>query len=255
MIAIGNLKGGTGKSTLSINLACALAQRSSVCLIDSDPQGTAAIWAIRGQLPIRVEPMPVKTVDDAVSWLDKINRTGMEHDIVMIDLPAALSAALASAFMAADLVLIPTSLSMVDVTATVRTVHYLRKAVRERHGSGPRCLVVPMQVDCGLFGKVDTVAELEKLGLPLAAPIRRSKTLSRAFHLSSWAGEIAPRSRVLRDLETLADRVANELHLEKSTRPEAGTLGRNRRAQAYSERRRSKVSRLLKLGTVTPETA
>ena len=45
IIAVGNLKGGTGKSTIAVNLACCLAEKErSVRLIDADPQGTAAAW-------------------------------------------------------------------------------------------------------------------------------------------------------------------------------------------------------------------
>jgi chromosome partitioning protein len=45
IIAVGNLKGGTGKSTIAVNLACRMAEMGrSVALIDADPQGTAAAW-------------------------------------------------------------------------------------------------------------------------------------------------------------------------------------------------------------------
>ena len=45
IIAIVNEKGGTGKSTISTNLATALHRRGSkVVLIDADPQGTARDW-------------------------------------------------------------------------------------------------------------------------------------------------------------------------------------------------------------------
>lgn len=38
IIAVGNLKGGVGKSTLAVNLACQLATGCTVRLVDADAQ-------------------------------------------------------------------------------------------------------------------------------------------------------------------------------------------------------------------------
>ncbi|HEY5868974.1 MAG TPA: ParA family protein [Candidatus Tectomicrobia bacterium] len=41
-IAVANLKGGCGKSTIAVNLACAMVRpRHAVVLVDADTQGTA----------------------------------------------------------------------------------------------------------------------------------------------------------------------------------------------------------------------
>src|SRR5690349_7914217 len=53
VIAVLNLKGGCGKSTIAINLACELAGASdSVLLLDNDAQGTASHWLSHGRLPV-----------------------------------------------------------------------------------------------------------------------------------------------------------------------------------------------------------
>ncbi len=51
-IAVANLKGGTGKTTIALNLASALAARPSVTVVDADIQGTAAAYAKAGGLPV-----------------------------------------------------------------------------------------------------------------------------------------------------------------------------------------------------------
>src|ERR1700685_2603055 len=48
VIAVLNLKGGCGKSTIAINLACELAVNGdSVLLLDNDSQGTSSHWLSR----------------------------------------------------------------------------------------------------------------------------------------------------------------------------------------------------------------
>ena len=51
IIACGNLKGGVGKTTIAVNLACALATRGHpVAMLDLDPHGGALAWASRRPL-------------------------------------------------------------------------------------------------------------------------------------------------------------------------------------------------------------
>ncbi len=52
-VAVGSLKGSVGKTTVAVNLACALAGTvSTVVLVDLDAQSTATEWREAGHLPI-----------------------------------------------------------------------------------------------------------------------------------------------------------------------------------------------------------
>src|SRR5579872_3660013 len=65
VIAVVNLKGGCGKSTIAVNLACELASsHDSVLLLDNDSQGTSIHWTSHGRLPIRGEFMPLENEED-----------------------------------------------------------------------------------------------------------------------------------------------------------------------------------------------
>ncbi len=77
IIASGNLKGGTGKTTVAVNLACALASRGfEACVLDVDPQGSAVEWAARGKLPVRVESVPSIQATGGSRWLNRAAELG-----------------------------------------------------------------------------------------------------------------------------------------------------------------------------------
>ena len=53
IIGVLNQKGGVGKTTVAVNVAAVLAQRSRVLMVDADPQGSALAWsAAREETPI-----------------------------------------------------------------------------------------------------------------------------------------------------------------------------------------------------------
>ncbi len=61
IIAVTALKGGVGKTTLAISLACALARpRRSVAVVDADAQATASEWSVAGRLPVAVYALPLE---------------------------------------------------------------------------------------------------------------------------------------------------------------------------------------------------
>jgi chromosome partitioning protein len=120
IIAIGQQKGGVGKSSLAINLACqAVAAGELAAVVDMDAeQGTAARWGVR-----RSDPAPrVVTADARTLTTELAMLKGMGTKWVLLDLPGR-SAPIATAGMkAAEFVLIPCRPVDVDIEASITTV-------------------------------------------------------------------------------------------------------------------------------------
>jgi chromosome partitioning protein len=121
-------KGGSGKSTLCINLAVAAQQAgASVCILEMDRQATVSDWAeSRGDTGPEVAQIEAAQIDDAIKKLRKAS-----YDYVFIDTPGVDSAGALAALRAADLALIPCRPTPADLRAfkpTLAAVYRLDKS-------------------------------------------------------------------------------------------------------------------------------
>jgi len=139
-IAIANQKGGTGKTTLALNLAAGLHRRGSTLVLDTDPQGSISQWANVGDMDGLPEVRHA-TGDDVRAQI-----VGQKHRYLVIDCPPTIHANHVGTVLSnVDMVLIPIQPSPVDLWASVA----IADAVRDAKGLNPdlKAFVILNQLD------------------------------------------------------------------------------------------------------------
>ena len=123
-------KGGTGKTTLCLALACAAVRDGlAAAVVDLDPQATAASWGDRrdAELPVVVAAQPPRLA----RILDAAAGEGV--DLAVVDTAPRVEQSAVAAAKAADLVVVPCRPAVYDletVTATVDVVRAVAPATR-----------------------------------------------------------------------------------------------------------------------------
>jgi chromosome partitioning protein len=234
-ISVINLKGGTGKSSLSMNLAHLLALRGySVVLVDCDLQGNSSSllsqWApptlthfLRGEAPF---PSIIKPARDRLAIIpsDRDLNTAaiyiasrrhayytlrdavqqLRCDFVIYDHAPSYSPVTEAALLASGEILIPCELAPFSVQAVFSMYRKLADALQDHRliNSG----IVPYNVDYCYLMTWKYLKELEqKFGALIAPLIRSDATVSRAQSVRQTVWEYDARSRAAKDFAKLAD--------------------------------------------------
>jgi chromosome partitioning protein len=113
VISVTNLKGGVGKTTVSVNIAVGLALKDySVCLVDSDrEQRSATEW--RDNRTVASPQITVVSVSEK-QFTSEIKALRDKFDIVLIDGVPQLSELAQYTIGVSDLVIIPITPSLID---------------------------------------------------------------------------------------------------------------------------------------------
>ncbi|PIB34535.1 hypothetical protein BFP72_03470 [Reichenbachiella sp. 5M10] len=148
IITVINQKGGTGKTTTSVNLGCALAYaKKKVLLVDLDPQGNLSYWLgisdpahtmaevmmeeialediLHEREGLKVAPSDMHLADVEINIASVENRESVlkralipladQYDYVIIDCPPSLSLLTVNALSATDKVIVPLQMEVLSL--------------------------------------------------------------------------------------------------------------------------------------------
>lgn len=196
---IGNLKGGTGKSTITFNLALWVATRHNkhVIVYDLDPQATTAdAFEIRQEEGFLPAIVPITSVAD-------LGAEDSQSEI-LVDMGLADMSAVEVSIRKADRIVVPVAPSQADIWSTQRFL----KMIEEIRGGQPVEIL-------GIINRADThhavretgeAAEAMQMlpGIKLLEPrLYMRTTYRRSFSEGLAVFEMEPRSKAALEVDAL----------------------------------------------------
>jgi chromosome partitioning protein len=220
IIAVVNQKGGTGKTTVSMNLAGALARRDRrVCVIDADPQGTATRWAASAsdELPFPASVLGLSAAGGKVHR--EVRKLVDNYDYIIIDCPpAADSPVPQSALLVADLGLVPVIPSPPDLWATIGIRTIVENASDINEGLKARLVVNQLQSNLGISR--DALEILPEFGFEVCqtklhhrAAYKQAALDGQSVHKGGSRAKAA-----IEEVEALTEEILGILHPAKARR-------------------------------------
>jgi len=158
IIAIANIKGGVGKSTIAINLAAALAAHKKVLLIDADPQQTVIEW---NKARIKIDPATLQhntlTISDTFYTFEDLKTRlvteSKKYDYTIIDTPPEDDRIMRAALVYSDYVIIPVTPGSYDLRSTNKVVQILKEAKAARVTHVKPYLLISRKIVGTILGK------------------------------------------------------------------------------------------------------
>lgn len=215
-IAVMNSKGGSGKTTITTNLAnYYAAQNMKTLIIDHDSQGSSTQWQIR-----RNDAFPEITVTEAYRQPSNYTRTWLMRvpigtQRVLIDTPAGIDTQqMESVAKRADIVLIPVLPSPIDIQAVSDFVKRLSKSVWVRTGQTKVAVVANrVRYQTRVYEKLQTF--LRSLDIPFVATLRDTQNYIHASELGTGIHDLT-KNNAKRDIGQWQDLID---WLETDTKP------------------------------------
>ncbi len=202
MIAVVNQKGGAGKTTLSVHLACYLHDLGlKVALVDNDPQQSASGWISLAEPGIHC-----RTLLEPAALVDGVQQLESTHDIVIADGAPRLNEQTHVLMYFARQILIPTRATTLDVQATLTTKDSIDRVREARIADGRGDLDVRI-----ILNFVRTVGNLHELMRTSLRSLKQPLANTALSMRDAFAKAVTHQTVVTRMKEPGAQAAAREL--------------------------------------------
>ena len=206
IIAVINQKGGTGKTTLALNLAAGLAKRGTVHLVDADPQRSITQWVGMGGGNSGL-PGVAQLIGNPTAILGKFLRS---HRSVVVDCaPTVQGETIATIMKMAHIVLIPVLPSPIDLWASVDMAVAVNAA--KKHNTGLSAYLVLNQLETRNALSRDMREAVAEFDVPVltAGMQRRAAYRSAAVEGQSVYGLGKRGFQAVADIEAIIEEILN----------------------------------------------
>lgn len=209
IIAVVGLKGGIGKTTLSVHIAAELVRRKhEVLLIDADPQGSTQKWREKAE---NEDDWPALMAysQPILHKKKQVRHFAKNYEFVVIDTPPYDDGMASSALMVADFALLPVTPSGLDLEELEKSIRLVENAmgINEELQAATFVSNKPSNTVIGReLRDILTEAPFDSI------PLLESETTSRVqFREVTLLGELihsyAPHSRATKEVKALVKEI------------------------------------------------
>lgn len=243
IVAIVNRKGGSGKSTTTLNLAGALAEIGlRPLVVDLDPQASltrlltgdpvergigacisapgqpaadlirntvAGLALLPGDRSIEAAALALHDSPAGFLRLRRVLAPLQGYGVVLLDTPPALGFAVSSAVLAAGWAILPTATTQQDIDALVDTLGAIDELVEDEMVCARRLAIVPNALHRNRPDQGGLSALQGAYGAFVAEPIPHSAAIKRALNRRLPLALTEPKAGAMTPYRALARRVAD----------------------------------------------
>jgi len=204
LTVVGNLKGGTGKSTVAFNLAVWLAHdKTGVKAFDLDPQCT-----LLDVNEVRIEDgyEPAFEVSTDLDELEAMSKDKTLKQPIIVDMSATNMPAMEKAISLADRILIPVQPSQADVWSTQRFLKIVRDNIDKANKTEVLGFINRADTHIGVRETEEAAQALEMMQGVKAMDIRlfQRTAYRRSFSEGLGVFELDPMGKASKEMKKLA---------------------------------------------------